>query len=72
MKCKSIFNQHKSQSKTQELLNVHPLWLECRFRDQDVQHISIYINPYSQTVQIKKPPTIQECRGGILADEMEW
>ena len=60
----------RSKSKTQELLNVHPLWLECRFQDQSAQDIYIYINPYSQTVQIKKPPVIQECRGGILADEM--
>ena len=46
------------------------LWLECHFQDQEAQHISLYINPYSQTVQMQKPPTIQECRGGILADEM--
>ena len=60
----------RSKSKTQELLNVHPLWLECRFQDQSAHNTYIYINPYSQTVQMKKPPVIQECRGGILADEM--
>ena len=29
----------RSKSKTQELLNVHPLWLECRFQDQSAQDI---------------------------------
>ena len=62
----------RSKSKTQELLNVHPLWLECRFQDQTAQDIYIYINPYSQTVQMKKPPVIQECRGVFWQMKWEW
>jgi DNA repair protein RAD5 len=55
------------------LLDAHPLWLKCKFEDPSAtpaEQTFVYVNPYSRRTQMETPPMIQECRGGILADEM--
>jgi DNA repair protein RAD5 len=66
-------SKHTGSESTASLLDAHPLWLQCKFEDPVYNvgnDLFVYVNPYSRTTQMEKPPVIQQCRGGILADEM--